>query len=98
MAAVTRWKPPQKAKRDVNEASIVQALEAWGFRVERLDKPCDLLISKRGMWFPAEVKNPEGRDRMQPAQEQFIERHAPAPVPIFRTVEDVAEFARWLDR
>lgn len=91
---MAKWKPPQKAKRDANENLIIQALEAHGFCVERTDTPTDLLIAKKGMTFPAEVKNPNGRNSLQPAQEKFIENW-PAPVPVFRTVEDVAAFARW---
>ncbi len=92
---MARFKPPQRAKRDANEDLIVDALEAHGFVVERTDKPTDLLISKRGLTFPAEVKNPAGRNRIEAAQERFLEKW-PAPVPIFRTVEDVAKFNAWV--
>ena len=88
-----RWKPPEKARRDANEGLIVDALEAHGFIVTRMDQPVDLLVSKGGHWWPVEVKNPVGRNRLEGKQREFIERHHDADVPILRTVDDVAELA-----
>ena len=36
---MTRWKPPQKAKRDLNEPDIIAELLAHGLSVEPTDKP-----------------------------------------------------------
>lgn len=87
-----RFKPPQKAKRDGNEPLIVDELQKHGFTVEQLDKPVDLAISRHDRTWLAEVKNPEGRNKVEPAQERFFARW-PVAVPIFRTVEDVQDFA-----
>lgn len=93
-SAMTRWKPPQKAKRDANEPDIVKALEALGVLVERIDKPVDLLCKYRGRVYLAEVKG-EGvkRRKSQVAQNEFIDLWE---VPILRTVHDVIEIvAEW---
>ena len=88
-----RFKPPQKAKRDANEGLIVQALEAHGFEVERMDKPVDLLIQRRGgdrVWL-GEVKAVGARrDPRQVKQNDFLDAW---PVTVLRTVEDVQDFA-----
>ena len=44
-------------RRDENEPEIVQALEAIGCTVFRLDFPCDLLVGYRARNFLIEVKD-----------------------------------------
>lgn len=77
------------AKRDANEPEIVAALESLGFAVTRLsgEGVPDLLLSRAGDWYVAEVKMPNGR--LKPAQIAFSQKHT-GPVPIFRTRADVA--------
>lgn len=60
-------------KRDANEAAIVDALEAAGVHVWRLDTPCDLLTFRLGKWLPLEVKMPHARLRKdQQDQQDFL--------------------------
>jgi hypothetical protein len=71
------------AKRDMNEASIVQALEAIGVQVFRVSQPghADLLTYRAGVWLPVEVKMP-GED-LTTAQ---VAMRATAPYPVVETV------------
>lgn len=70
--------PRYAKRRDTAEPAIVQALEAVGALVWRLDLPCDLLVQFRGRWQPLEVKTPRGKagrtaqDRRQQAQRDFL--------------------------
>ena len=70
--------PRYAKRRDLAEAPIVQALEAVGALVFRLDVPCDLLVLFRGRWHTLEVKTPRGKasrtkqDRRQQAQRDFL--------------------------
>lgn len=48
-------------KRDENEADIVDALEAIGCHVTRMDKPVDLLVGYRSRTFLIEVKVDKGK-------------------------------------
>jgi hypothetical protein len=82
--------------RDANEPVVVEALERCGFAVESLPGGKgvpDLLLSRRGHWYVAEVKNPQGRNRVEDTQREFADRHH-APVCILRTPDDVVNFAR----
>ncbi len=58
------------AKRDANEGEIVDALEAIGCIVLRLDKPLDLLVGYRGYNYLIEVKMPKGK--LTKDQKKFI--------------------------
>jgi len=49
-------------QRDENEPEIVEALQADGNIVIRIDEPCDLLVQcPCGVWVLLEVKNPTGK-------------------------------------
>lgn len=52
-----RFKPPQKAKRDLNEPEIVGVFRAHGISVAIADKPVDLILGYGGATFLVEVKN-----------------------------------------
>ena len=52
--------PRYDAQRDANEPEIVEALEAVGAKVMRLDE-FDLLVAFRGKLYMLEVKTPTGR-------------------------------------
>ena len=80
-----------RARRDESEKAIVEALEAHGFTVERMDKPVDLLIAKRGWTGVAEAKT--GKGKLRPSQVKFMAKW-PNPVFVLRTVEDVQALAR----
>lgn len=62
------------AKRDANEVTLSAVLHAYGAQVEHIALPVDLLITYRGITAVAEVKNPDGRDQLQPAQTLFLEQ------------------------
>ncbi len=86
----------KSARRDLNEVSIVCALEACGIVVARVSSPGmpDLLLysesarlSWRGrvhVYLPAEVKGPRGR--LTPGQ---LVTRARMPFPTLTSVEDV---------
>jgi hypothetical protein len=76
-------------KRDANEAEIVQELRAYGFSVEHMDKPVDLLIGKHGQTWIAEVKM-EGK-KLNSNQVAFFDRWRGNKL-ILRSIEDVADF------
>lgn len=52
-------------KRDANEPEIIEALEAEGVAVYKLDKPADLLCSLSGRTFLVEVKSKNGKQTDQ---------------------------------
>lgn len=81
---------PHRNTRDSNEPEIVQALEAYGFTVRRIDVPVDLLIGWKGRTWIAEVKC-EGA-KLTAAQERF-KASWQGNWMVLRSVEDVAEFA-----
>lgn len=79
-------------KRDAAEPAIVDALEARNWLVEKLDRPCDLLVWKDGRGFHTlEVKTGRGknlrviRDKRQKAQTDFL---ILTGTPIVRTPEE----------
>lgn len=76
-------------KRDANEAGIVAALEACGCLVYRLDKPVDLIVSRRGTIHLVEVKTSKGR--LTADQRAFAEYW---PIIVLRSVDDAIAFAR----
>lgn len=90
---MARWKPPQKARRDANEAEIVAAFRALGCTVETTDKPVDLVVGKNGRTHLVEVKAEGGK--LTPAQERFLADWR-GDWCICRSVEDVLEtVAEW---
>lgn len=79
-------------KRDTSEPAIIQAIEAVGFEVWILDRPCDLAVRK-AVWPPGifqllEVKTPYGKKqkaRQDPRQEEQIEFLARTRTPVVTT-------------
>jgi Holliday junction resolvase len=57
-------------RRDANEKQIVDALQAVGASVVRLDKPLDLLVGINGRCYIIEVKTEKGR--LTKDQKKFI--------------------------
>lgn len=72
------------AKRDTAEPEIVAALRAVGAFVYLHDRPVDLSVRYRGIWYWLEVKTPGQSDhaRERKAQREFIALH---DVPIVTT-------------
>lgn len=76
-------------KRDANEPEIIAALEKIpGVTVVLMDKPVDLLVGYNGQTFLFEVKNPEGKNRIEPDQAKFFSDWTGRPVEIIRTTDD----------
>ena len=59
--------------RDANEPQIVRFLLAAGYSVERIDVPCDLLVSRGGTTHLVEIKMPG--QKLTPAQQAFQKGH-----------------------
>lgn len=79
----------RKKKRDDNELEIVQALEAVpGVMVVPLDKPVDLLCGYAGKTYLLEVKNPDGANRIETAQQEFFDAWPGSPVIVVRNVAE----------
>ena len=79
------------AKRDANEKTIIESLERIGCEVEPI-QGCegmpDLLVALGSRLFLLEVKNPDGRNRVEKGQEEF---HARFKTTIVRTIEEALE-------
>lgn len=76
-------------KRDASEAKIVDCLRSAGCSVERMDKPCDLLIGFRGETFLVEVKT--GKGKLTDSQSDFKAKWRGSPVFIIRDVSGALE-------
>ena len=84
---------PRFGRRDLVEEDIITTLERCGFHVERISAAGipDLLLSRGGRWFVAEVKGAKGR--LTKAQNIFHQQ-ARAPIPILRSIEQAVEWSR----
>jgi len=78
-------------RRDANEPLVVETLEKFGFSVERLDTPADLLVGHGGMTWLVEVKQPKGR--LNEKQSEFA-REWKGHFAVIRSAEEAAEWAR----
>lgn len=80
------------AKRDHNEREIIQTLEARGYAVWQISGTGvpDLLLSKHGKFWLAEVKQAKGK--YTPKQIQFHTRWTGPAIPCLRSVEDALKF------
>lgn len=84
-------KPPQKARRDANEAEIVETLRAHGISVALADRPVDLVCGYGGKTWIAEVKVEGGK--LTPAQKAFQSTWR-GNWAVLRSVADAVDFAR----
>lgn len=75
-------------KRDANEPEIIAILEYVGATVYPLDKPLDLLVGFQLKTFIFEVKNPKGKNRIEPDQQEFFDEWKGGPARIVRTQLD----------
>lgn len=77
------------AKVDANQAEIKSALEAVGCSVQSLHQVGggvpDLLVARFGVNYLIEVKNPDGRNRVEATQSDWI-RDWRAPVLVVENV------------
>ena len=74
------------ARRDANEPEIVEALQAAGASVYRLDQPTDAVIGYRGKTLLIEIKMP-GKD-LNENQKRFFAQWKGQTPPILRSVDD----------
>lgn len=75
-------------KTDANESEIILALEKAGCTVVPIGKPLDLLVGLHGVTHILEVKNPDGKNRLEPDQVEFIEQWRGRPPVVVRTVDE----------
>jgi Ser/Thr protein kinase RdoA (MazF antagonist) len=87
---LTKWKAPQKARRDENEPEIFAILEAYGFDVEPTDKPADCIAGYRDRNYIVEVKNGP-KATLTPYQKKFKKRWRGQYV----ILRDIAEAEVW---
>jgi Holliday junction resolvase len=82
-------------RRDSVEGDIVKALESMGFAVTRISGRGipDLLLSRRGVFYLAEVKSAKGTLSLD--QLNFRAKHQVA-IPLLRSVEAAATWAQSL--
>jgi hypothetical protein len=71
-------------KRDLNEATIVQALRSAGARVWQLDRPFDLLVGLRGRFTVLEVKSTKRPRKDQQHQTDEIRDCQADGLPVHR--------------
>ena len=79
-------------KRDAVERPIIETLEARGYSVFQISGTGipDLLVSKNGAQWIAEVKRPKGRHT--PAQDKFRLLWTGGPIRVLRSTEDAWRF------
>lgn len=88
-----RFRPARfHMRRDANEGPIVDTLEARGFHVTKINGTGvpDLLVSKHGAMWLAEVKTEDGE--FQKAQVKWQEQWQGPPICVLRSVEDAIAF------
>lgn len=81
---------PRRNKPDANEAALVAAFQAQGCIVRRIGQPLDLLVGYRHRWCLVEIKNPDGRNRLQKTQADFIATCKQAYLPVYVVSDDLA--------
>jgi threonine synthase len=80
----------RNAKVDANQKAIVKALEQIpGVTVVPIGKPLDLLIGYGGITHIVEIKNPNGKDKVNQAQQEFIDTWTGRTPEVARTVDEV---------
>lgn len=84
------------AKVDANQKEIVEALRKCGCAVYILGQPLDLLVWTSmwgGTYYLIEVKNPGGKNKLTPAQQEF-RKTWPGPWYVVRSVQDALDLVR----
>jgi hypothetical protein len=86
---VTRY----AARRDANEPELVALARQIGAVMWPLAEPVDWLCGWRGRWFPTEIKNQDGRNRLTEQQILFsaAAKERELPVWIWRSADDVLQ-------
>ncbi len=81
-------------KRDANEPDIRKALHKAGVQTWPLDKPMDLLCFWRKQFFLLEVKNPDGKNRVEESQQEFMEATIGGLRGVVHSPAEALRFAR----
>jgi len=81
----------RKRKVDANQKVIVDELRACGYSV--ITGHDDLIVGYAGITVWVEIKNPKGRNRLQPSQEKLRDEYRGAYL-IARSAEDVIDWFR----
>lgn len=81
------------AKTDSNQKEIVDALRERGAVVFVIHQPFDLLVASMGRLHIMEVKNPEGRDKLEKSQKEDMSKLwlAGVRVHVVRSVDEALE-------
>jgi len=85
-------RPPMKAKRDANEASVFAILRAHGLSVYPLDLPLDAVVGYGGRTYLVEVKDGP-KAPMRPKQVEFF-RDWPGHAVVIRDDDEAVAFAK----
>ena len=83
-------------KRDLTEPEIVAALEAYGFSVERMDHPADLIAGYKDQAFLIECKTPTkqgGKDKPTARQLRFLSTWR-GHYKVLRSAEEAMQWAQ----
>lgn len=83
----------RRKRVDANQKQIVSELRQMGFSVEPINGKFDLAIGFGGLTLLCELKNPKGRNRLQPSQEKLYEEWKGSYLVARTTEEIVAWFA-----
>ena len=88
---MSRSQPRRAAKRDGNEARIIQVLRDLGATVQQLNdaNAPDLLVGHAGKTFLLEVKNKGGK--LTPGQAQWHDAWHGQPVPVTGVVQALSD-------
>lgn len=89
---MTRFKPPQRAKRDANEGDLFKILRGWGLTVEATDQPVDAIVGYKGVNYLVEIKNGP-KARISDAQKKFFAKW-PGQYVILCTEDEAHAFAQ----
>ena len=88
--AVRKGYTRRNAKVDANQKAIVKELEQVpGVSVVPIGKPLDLLVGYQGVNHIIEIKNPDGRDRVEGDQQEFIDEWQGRTPEVAHTTDDV---------
>lgn len=60
-------------RTDGNQLAIVTGLRDAGCSVAIIGHPLDLIVGRAGQNYLLEVKDPEGRNRIEPDQQAFLD-------------------------
>lgn len=86
--------PKYAARRDVVEPELVKYARQFGWRLWKLDQPCDWLGLRRGVYYPIEIKDPAKQghaDEFTMDQKKFMAEvfAVGGRILVWRTKEDV---------